>query len=128
MAIEVSWYNDEKTILYIDYLNRWTLEEFHDMLQKSNRLTDGSRPFVVIGDFSKSSMIPNGLLSTGRRIEQITPSHRLMLILVQPNTLMQMLVRTVSKIYPKMVNNASIVGSLNEALEQAQAKLQTKEK
>ena len=91
-------------------------------------MTEASRPFVVIGDFSQSSMIPNGLLSTGRRIEQSTPSHRLMLLLVQPNMLMQMLVKTVSKIYPKMVDNAIIVGSLDEAFEKAHVRLQAQQR
>lgn len=128
MSIKVSWHNDEHTILYIQYINRWTLEEFYEMVQISTRMTEASRPFVVIGDFSQSSMIPNGLLSTGRRIEQSTPSHRLMLLLVQPNMLMQMLVKTVSKIYPKMVDNAIIVGSLDEAFEKAHVRLQAQQR
>lgn len=128
MSIKVSWHNDEHTILYIQYINRWTLEEFYEMVQISTRMTEASRPFVVIGDFSQSSMMPNGLLSTGRRIEQSTPSHRLMLLLVQPNMLMQMLVKTVSKIYPKMVDNAIIVGSLDEAFEKAHVRLQAQQR
>ena len=123
MPIDIAWYNPEKTIFYINYPPQWTLEDFYDMLIDSTKMTEGSAPFVVIGDFSRSSMIPSGLLSTSRRIEQTTPSHRLMLILVQPNMLMQMLIRTVSKIYPKMVDNAIVVGSFEEAVEMAQARL-----
>jgi hypothetical protein len=127
MPIDIRWYNEAQNIIYIHYQGQWTLEDFHKMLDKSYELTYASAPFVAVGDFTDSSMLPSGLLSTGRRVEQTTPSHRLMLILIQPNSLLLMLMKVVSKIYPKAFDNAVIVSTLQDALEQAQTKLQAQE-
>jgi len=124
MTIDVTWYDEDQTILHIQYHSQWTLEDFHQMLDQSHRMTDNGRSFVAIGDFSQSSMLPNSLLSTSRRIEQSTPPNRLMLILIQPNMLMQTLIRTVSKIYPKIFDNAQTVSTLDEAVAAAQKCLQ----
>jgi hypothetical protein len=123
MGVHVRWYDRDKTILHIQYEGQWTLDDFHAMLQESNEMTRQSRPFVAIGDFSLSSMIPNGLLSTGRRIEQSTPSHRLMLVLIQPNMLMNLLIRSVSRIYPRMFDNMHIASTFEEAVQMARARL-----
>lgn len=127
MPIDIRWYNEDKTILYIHYQGQWTLEDFHKMLDASHELTYASAPFVAVGDFTNSSMLPSGLLSTGRRVEQTTPSHRLMLILIQPNSLLLMLMKVVAKIYPKAFDQAVIVSTLEEALEKAQERLQAQE-
>ncbi len=127
MPIDIRWYNDEKTLLYMQYQGQWTLDEFHQMLDTSQELTYTSPPFVAIGDFTDSSMLPSGMLSTGRRVEQTTVPHRLMLIMIQPNNLLLMLMKVVSKIYPKAFDNAVIVGTLEEALEKAQERLKAHE-
>lgn len=119
MPINVSWYNEAKTILHIQYIGKWTLDDFHAMLENSTQMTRNSSPFVVIGDFTESSMTPNGLLAASPRIEQTTPPHRLLLILVQPGLMMQMLMKAVSAVHPKAIDNATVVGSFDEAVKLA---------
>lgn len=69
MSIQLNWCNEEKTILCHNYEGTWTLEDLHNMIDKSYSLIDsvGHAGIVdIIADVSQSQTPPGKLLSVSR--------------------------------------------------------------
>lgn len=71
MPIELFWGNSEQTVLYAQFGETWTLEEFHTLIDEMYEMISAARHTVhIINDFSRSRSSPNRLLSLGPHIER----------------------------------------------------------
>lgn len=61
MSVNVSWYDDEKTIIMQEFPEIWTWEEFYDAVERTVELEKQvSHPLYVIGTQPRSGQTPKG--------------------------------------------------------------------
>ena len=67
MPIEIEWVNDEKTLIRWNFVGRWTAEDFHETIRKSNELITAQDHTVNhIIDFSQSVGLPANVIKDAR--------------------------------------------------------------
>lgn len=120
MPINTSWYNEQETIIYIQYQGSWSLEEYHGNIDlTSSMVAEKSHPVVIITDFTKSGAIPPRILSAGKHSETASPDNVLATYIFGLDRYMEMLAKMFQKMFPKSTKGLTFVGSLSEAVEKA---------
>ena len=107
MGIQVSWENEEKTIIHYVYDGRWTLQDFDDARLEAAKLEETVTHRVdVIVDVRKSSLVPTGAISRGKQVMTTTPSshpNEGTAVIVGAGPLVRSIYDVVSKVYPEIV-------------------------
>ena len=68
MKIEISWANEEKTLLLYTFQKDWTWAEIPSAFKKAYEMIDSVDTCVdVIMDFSQAKLLPSGAISQFRR-------------------------------------------------------------
>jgi len=76
MPATVTWLNDNKNILYFDYIGMWTWEESYAAIEKSNRMMDEvNHPVGSIVDFTNTDRIPANLPKAMQKIAELRGSN-----------------------------------------------------
>lgn len=100
MSVTIRWYDDKKTILLTEYSGRWTLEEYHRMIDAAVELNQGI-PHTVhrIVDFTTAeNTLPRNWLGGLRSNQRRIPNNIGCVVLVGAGTMM----RTFTKIAEKL--------------------------
>lgn len=116
MPIEVSWYDEEKTIRYWQFIEDWSGQEYLSIAEKLTKEdTQIPHPFVGIYDFTKSKTRAQDVLHIFRSGEHLKP-YNVDLILVVGATFALTLANAYNRI--KRRHNYSIIGvsSMEKAL------------
>ncbi len=120
MPITSNWYNEEKSILYVQYEGNWSLEDHYKAIDtNSSMIGSVSHPVVAICDFSKSGPIPPQFLTSGRHSEHITPENASQVILFGINRYMEIIAKMFQKMFPKSTRGLFVASSLSESIAQA---------
>jgi hypothetical protein len=118
MPIHVEWENDEKRVIRVTYLGRWTVEDAYGLRDKIRALlTEVEYQVDSIHDMRQGSSLPPSILTHTREImAQPTPRMRLV-VLVGTNSFVQVMYDVFKKVYPRIVekNNFRMVASLEAA-------------
>lgn len=126
MPIVSKWFNDEKSILYIQYRGHWTMDDYyHNIGGNSRMIHEQDHPVVTIVDFTESNLIPEKIISSGTHSEKIVNINNVANILFGTTPYIQIIVEIFRKIFPKTTKGLMIVGSRDEALQKAHQILET---
>jgi hypothetical protein len=107
MGIEVTWENENKTIIQYVYDGRWTLREFDDARTQAAKLEETVTHRVdVIVDVRNSSLVPTGAISRGKQVmttNQSSHPNEATAVIVGAGPLVRSIYDVVSKVYPDVV-------------------------
>ncbi len=116
MNIEVSWDNDEKTIIQFAYAENWTWEDFHSATKISNQMISSVEQTVdVIADFSNSTSPPMGALGKFRSAMETSPENQGFVVIVGGGFFVSALVSSFSRVYKALEEQLMMADTLEEA-------------
>lgn len=104
MAIEVNWYNSEKTIILEKYPNKWTWDDFY-ALRDTVPLMMSEVPHTVniIADMGNNLDVPSGnAMLHARNVVNSFPPNWGMLIMITRSPLINSFVNMFNKIFPAL--------------------------
>src|SRR4051812_3771513 len=100
MAITISWVDEEKTIIRLNFQGRWSNEEFRTSgLQAVLMIRSVSYPVYVINDFTAGEVFPLGSLWQGRNLSQMRPPNWGGAVVITTDTLVIDLVEVFMSVY-----------------------------
>ena len=115
MPIHVHWDNPEKTVIHCEYEPKWTLEEFHAMIDESYKLmTSVNHTVHLISNFTKSRAVPSRMLSIGGHVEKANPPNTGLSIIVGAGSFVKALIEIASKTFLRD-KNLYAVKTIDEA-------------
>lgn len=120
MAIEVNWYNEEKTIILEAYSKDWTWEEFYELRNTvPPMMSEVQRTVHVIADFGENLAIPRGnAMIHARNVLESFPDNWGMLIMITNSAMINAFSNLFLKVFPALgQNKIHLVKSIDEALE-----------
>jgi hypothetical protein len=104
MAITVSWDDEARTIIRMDFAGKWTWTELQDANAQMAILTDEvAHPISVITDVSKTQYLPDGALSEARSISggMMARGKNTLIVAVGASTLVKSLFPIFFNVYGK---------------------------
>jgi hypothetical protein len=118
MSVNVEWDDSEQRILRYTYEAGWTWEEYAAAVAEATRLVvkvDGQ--IDVIGDFSKSTLLPERALSNFRKSLATSPDTVpfKMVVLIIRNEFIARMLDTFSRMYPSARGKIRSAPSLEDA-------------
>ena len=117
MTITVRWADDAHSIIYYEYVGKWTWEEYYRAGDEAVALAQaGTQRVSVIGDFRKSSFLPDSALSGFRRSLQTTRLEFDIVVLMFSSEFMQRLLDVFSRLYNVQKIKIFTAHSLEEAI------------
>jgi len=117
MSVQVSWYDDEHTILYYKFDETWGLDEMFAALNRGQKMVMAEDHIVdSIFDLTNSSTVPQQMLSSVRSVERSTPKNLRYTVAVGMNSLLKFLAGMVGKAAPLLMKNFKTANTLDEAL------------
>lgn len=98
MPITTDWYDDDKTIIIHTFTGRWSMRELYTHLEyAADMLDSNSPPRYFISDLRQSEGFPMGLLSEGKRLDDIAGAENTLTIVVGANQLIKVIGNTLQK-------------------------------
>ena len=115
MNIQVSWDNDEKTIIRFDYSQGWTWEDFAE----AGRLVEKMRAEVkhtvhTIANFEDGAFPPMGAMGKFRTAQENMPEDSVVVV-VGGGMFITALVSSFSRVYQKLSKRLIMADSLDDA-------------
>lgn len=125
MTINISWYNDDKTILLIQLDGKWDLAEYLNIIEKSQTMgNEVAHDYVTIADFTDNATPPTKILSAGDRMSNVEGVHLpIVTIIAGLGKLNEMLLSILNKLYPNSVTNPLLAHTFDDALNMAYREL-----
>jgi hypothetical protein len=100
MPINVSWGNLEKTVVYTEFVENWTLEDNHNMIDAMYALNSSvSHTVHNILDFTRSTSSPARLLTSGNHIEKRSVSNTGISVIVKANGFVKAMAQLIMKMF-----------------------------
>ncbi len=117
MPVQVSWYDDEHTILYYKFDKLWELEELFAAINTGREMVT-AEPHIVdaIFDMIDSTTIPHRMLASLRSVEHLTPANLRYSVAVGMNPFLTGLAHMVAKAVPNLMKNFEATRTLDDAL------------
>ncbi len=116
MNIEVSWDNDEKTIIRFAYGNNWTWEDYRAASETSRQMMRSVDQTVdLIADYSNGSPPPLDALMKYRRAMATLPENSGLVVIVGGSYFINTLVSIFSGVYRSLGEALVIANSVEEA-------------
>ena len=115
MNIQVSWDNEDQTIIRYDYRPGWTWEDFYEADKISGEMIAGAVETVhLIAHFADGAFPPMGALGRFKTAQESLPAETVVVV-VGGGMFVNTLVSTFSRIYRAISKNLMVAGSLEEA-------------
>jgi hypothetical protein len=119
MAIDLQWYDAERTIIYAQFPPKWVWDDVYALLDEVNRMMDDvTHPVDVIYDMLKSySLFPPSALPNLQRLSDTAHPNDRLVIFISNTTFVKMIVEIAHKFSPRQEPIAvRYVASLEDAL------------
>src|SRR5688572_12633323 len=119
MAIEVSWYNSEKTIILEKYPRKWTWDDFYNLRDTVvPMMKEVSHPVYIIADFGNNLDIPSGnAMLHARNVIGSFPENWALLLIISHSVLINSFVNMFNRIFPlNWAKKIRLVKNYEEAL------------
>lgn len=124
MPIKNSWFNEEKTIFYIRYDGKWTLDEYYQNFQEAAQLIKEAEHSVIsIIDFTTSGPFPPGFMTVGNHSQRNKAPNNIQIIIVGFSQYLQVFMNIFNRVFPKLMRGVVAVRTLEEALQTAEKTL-----
>jgi len=116
MSIHVSWFDDEQTTLFVQYMADWTLEEFINSANTSYEMMESVTHEVdIIQDLTRTRGFPTRLISSARHIENRAHPRRRYMIFIGLPAFLKQLIHIASMFAPKASADIFYCNTLDEA-------------
>ena len=117
MNIQVSWDNDEKTIIRFDYGKGWTWDDFSEANEIVQKMyAEVKHPVHIIANFEDGAFPPLGALEKFREAQEDMPDDAVVVV-VGGSMFITTLVSTFSRIYKALSKTLMVADSLDNARE-----------
>lgn len=119
MPIEVTWFNDSQSVVYIAVSDPWTWDDFFATSRQASALTQSvSHEVCFLADFTHSKQFPRGLsLQRVRVVLDFKQSNSGVLVSFGVSPFMRVMLNTVLTAVGRVRANAVIVNTLEDALQ-----------
>jgi hypothetical protein len=116
MPIEVSWLNDDQSVILLVFPQRWTWREFHDAKMTADGMMDMvEHDCALILTGPPNVVMPENVLTNARAmIDQKHPRAQV-LVIVAPNRFVHALVNMLLRLSSEASRSARIVASMEAA-------------
>jgi hypothetical protein len=123
MGIEVRWYNDDQTILWVHYPERWTWDEYHVIFEQAKVMIESVRHDVFVIQTSEIGFkhLPSGqALPILKRVAKRRPQNLQKSFMVIHSELSRNFAEMMIKVLPENRHGQPtvFVNSVEEALAQ----------
>ena len=116
MGIEVTWDNDQKTIVRHTYKGQWTVSDFYKCVDESAEMLQSvDHPVDLIIDMLHCDSPPQGIIPAYQYADRRVPENQRLIVMVQIGVIRQAYDRIVDKIAPRAGENRHQVETLDEA-------------
>jgi len=116
MPIVSRWENNDKTIIYVQFTNNWSWDEFAPVRKTILDMIDSVSHVVdYIVDFQAANDIPNGALAVGRSIHKSCSRNEGFAVLVGPSPQLRMLYQSFTIAFPASKSEIALVPTLEDA-------------
>jgi hypothetical protein len=123
MPIAVEWLDSQKTMIYINHVGNWGLEDFQGMIARVRSLAaDIDHAFTLIADFTQSGVGVKMALTMGRSFEGSPSPYLIQSYLVNPPGAIRTLLKVVSSVFS--IPHYTTVNSLEEAVADTHRRLE----
>lgn len=120
MPVEVTWLDEEKTIILCSFEGRWTWREY-SQIEKNIWDFIGHKDYRidVLADWTRSAGFPLGVMDIIHRIGETThpPREDIWVINVSKVPLLKILVGAFRRLYPKVATNYHVADTLDDAIQ-----------
>ena len=116
MPIVSRWESNEKTIIYIQFVDEWSWSEFTPVRETIAEMLE-SVPHMVdyIADFREVDHIPSGALAVGRSIHKSCKHNEGVAVIVGDAPLLRTLFQSFMIAHPASKSHLILVSTLDEA-------------
>lgn len=117
MGIEVSWYDNDHTILLEVFEGKWLLEDYYRMVDQAAALLAATPHTVhIVADVSASSLPPSQMVGGMRYALKKMPANQGLAVFVGPGAFATALIELAKRFSPQTTTNLFIVTTRAEAL------------
>lgn len=118
MPITYDWLDNEKTILYVKFVDEWEWSDYIPIQKTLAPAFEGNpKPIDAIADFSETAVIPIGALTIGRNVFNSRAANSGMVIAIGTSAQLRMLVHSLLMVCPPARERFLWLATLDEALE-----------
>lgn len=116
MGIAIYWHDDTKTIMRLDFIGEWTLDEFYESTRQTYFMI-GEVPYIVdlVINMSENKVTPAKILSSARHMNELVQPNQRLTIMVSVPPFMKALIKVANHIMPKITEKLRYVNTLDEA-------------
>lgn len=129
MKIDVSWFSEDKRILYILYHPNWTWDDFHAMRRAAKSfLREVVHPVAILQEYDEGAgMLPTNAFTNLSVTFENAEKNSAMAVLVTRSEFWRVVLGTLKRIMPKTIlQNTYFVHSRAEALQIIDSKMNSK--
>ena len=117
MPINITWGNQEKTLIIEKFIEPWTANELMYMIERGvNMVSSVQHKVDIVVDFQYASFhVPVQFLSAVKRIRQIGKMNRGKVIIVKAPSFIQSLIRFAQEFAPEAYSDFQFATTMAEA-------------
>ena len=116
MSIELSWEDEDRTILRHTYIGAWTVAEFYKAVDESRALLlDVGHPVDLIIDMREGPNPPRGITPAYQYADRKVPANQRLIVMVDPSEYMRTFNKIVEGIAPRASQNRHVVKTVEDA-------------
>ncbi len=119
MPIQVSWYNESKTAIYLTFTDPWTWEDFTVADKKGTEMMEGLNHEVsFLADFTHARQFPRGMsLQRVRSVLNFDNANSGTLVVFGVNPFLRVMLNTMLTAAGRLNSTVVLVRDLQEALD-----------
>jgi len=118
MAVEMKWVTDDHRILLQTFSGKWTVDDYHIMVDEAAKLLGQADHLVhIITDWTLSTANPPNLMAGARYAEKKLPANQGVVVYVNADGVIKAFIRIAQTLRMKAVENLYLANSVEEALE-----------
>jgi len=117
LSITLDWFNTTHTILLATFAGKWTLDDYHLMIDEgASRINAENHTVHVIYDLTQTNTTPAHLMSAARYAEKRLPENQGIVIFVGANVIIKAFLRMAHQMKLKAARYTYTVDTLEDAL------------
>ncbi|MBC7869282.1 MAG: hypothetical protein H7Y09_00470 [Chitinophagaceae bacterium] len=116
MGITAYWHDDTKTIMRLDYIDAWTLDEFYESAKQAHfMIGEVTHSVDLIINMRDNRTTPAKILSSARHMNELVQPNQRLTIMVGSPPFVKALIKVANQIMPKITEKLRYVNTLDEA-------------
>ena len=118
MPVTYSWYNDNQTVLLVEFKQKWAWDDMYRVRDAVLAESTGDNRVDVIADFSKTRHVPPNAMTHGRKaLEKMHPNQGIQIFVGVP-TMLKMMFDAAKTLMPQVIVDANFAfaDTFDEAL------------